>query len=132
VIVGAKSPFSLKIPGKRSRLYRPINHSNVVRARTTRKNPLVTLSPQNEQFLWIVCALGAGVAFLTSHTFYVTRGTYASGAVLSGITAFLFYMRFRHRQTPRTKSLTVTSNTVLVVLVLVEVLYLLGVATWYE
>jgi len=41
-------------------------------------------------------------------------------------------MRFRRRQAPRTKSLTVTSNTVLVVLGLALVLYFLGVVTWYE
>jgi hypothetical protein len=98
----------------------------------TGQNAVVALSPKNEQFLWVVCALSAGVAFLTSHTFYVTKRTYASGAVLLGITAFLVYMRFRGRQTARTKSLTLTSNIVLVVLRLVVVLYLLGVATWYE
>jgi len=96
------------------------------------QNAIVALSPKKEQFLWIVCALGAGVVFLTSHTFDVGGGTYANGAVLLGITAFLFYMRFRRRQAPRTKSLTVTSNTVLVVLGLALVLYFLGVVTWYE
>jgi len=96
------------------------------------QNAIVALSPKNEQSLWIVCAFSAGVVFLTSHTFDVGGGTYASGAVLLGITAFLFYMRFRRRHAPRTKSLTVTSNTVLVVLGLVLVLYLLGVVTWYE
>jgi hypothetical protein len=96
------------------------------------QNPIVALSPQNEQSIWIVCAPIAGVAFLTSHTFDVGGGTYASGAVLLGITAFLFCIRFRRRQTPRTKSLTVTSNTVFVVLGLILVLYLLGVVTWYE
>jgi hypothetical protein len=64
--------------------------------------------------------------------FYVTAGTFVSGAPLLGITAFLFWMRFRRRQTPRTKSLTVTSNTALALLSIVAVLYLLGVATWYE
>jgi hypothetical protein len=68
----------------------------------TGQNAVVALSPKNEQFLWVVCALSAGVAFLTSHTFYVTKRTYASGAVLLGITAFLVYMRFRGRQTART------------------------------
>ena len=90
------------------------------------------MSPKAEQFLWIVAAVGAGAAFLASHTFYVTRGTYTSGAALLGITAFLFYMRFRPRQTPRSKSLTITSNTILVVLPLVVLLYVLGVATYYE
>jgi hypothetical protein len=97
-----------------------------------RQTALVALCPKNELFVWIVCAFGAGAAFFASHTFYVTKGTYANGAVLLGITAFLFGMRFRRRHTPRTKSLTVTSNTVLVLLSLVVILYLLGVATWYE
>ena len=98
----------------------------------TDQNVAVALSPKNELFVWIVLALGAGVAFFTSHTFYVTSGTYASGAVLLGITAFLFYLRFRRRQTPRTKLLTATSNLILALLTLVVVLFVLGVATWYE
>jgi uncharacterized membrane protein len=98
----------------------------------TGQNAVVASTSKHEHFLWIVCAVSAGMAFLTSHTFYVTRRTYASGVVLLGITAFLVYMRFRRRQTPRTKSLTVTSNALLVFLGLVVVLYLLGVATWYE
>ncbi len=96
------------------------------------QNVWVTLNLKNELVVWILFALGAGIAFFTSHTFYVTRGTYASGAVLLGVTAFLFYLRFRPRQAPRTKILTATSNTVLSLLTLVVVLYVLGVATWYE
>ena len=98
----------------------------------TVENAVVTFSPEAERYLWVVAALCAGAAFLASHTFYVTRGTYASGGVLMGITAFLFYMRFRRRHTPRTKSLTIATNTILVVLTVVVVLYLLGVATYYE
>ena len=96
------------------------------------ENAVVTFSPEAERYVWVVAAVCAGAAFLASHTFYVTRGTYACGAVLLGITAFLFYIRFRPRHTPRTKSLTIASNTILVVLTLVVVLYLLGVATYYE
>jgi hypothetical protein len=96
------------------------------------QNAVVTLTPGNELIVWIVCTCAAGLAFLTSHTFYVTAGTFVSGAPLLGITAFLFWMRFRRRQAPRTKSLTVTSNTALALLSIVAVLYLLGVATWYE
>jgi hypothetical protein len=107
-------------------------NSYVAAASTLRQKWVVTLTPRNELILWIVCTFGAGVAFLTSHTFYVTAGTSVSGAVLLGITVFLFWMRFRRRQTPRTKGLTVTSNTALALLSLVAVLYLLGVATWYE
>ena len=96
------------------------------------QNGVVTLTPRDEQFVWIVCTYAAGLAFLTSHTFYVTAGTFVSGAPLLGITAFLFWMRFRRRQTPRTKGLTIMSNTALALLSIVVVLYLLGVATWYE
>lgn len=98
----------------------------------TDENGAVELNPKNELLVWIAFALGAAVAFFTSHTFYVTRGTYVSGVVLLGITSFLYYLRFRSRQTPRTKILTATSNTVLVLLTLTVVLYVLGVATWYE
>ena len=92
----------------------------------------VGLSPKSEHFLWIVCASGAGVAFLTSHTFYITKETYARGAVLFGVTAFLSYMRFRRRRTPRTKNLIFTSNVVLLILGVLVGLFLLGVVTWYE
>ena len=96
------------------------------------ENAVVTFSPKAEQYVWVITALGAGAAFFASDTFYVTRGTYACGAVLLGITAFLFYLRLRPRHTPRTKSLTITHNMILVVLTLLVVLYLLGVATYYE
>jgi phosphatidylserine synthase len=105
---------------------------NVVCASMTSQNAFVPLGPKSEQFLWIVSACGAGGAFLTSRTFYVRKGTFARGAVLLGVTAFLSYLRFRRRRTPRTKSLTVTSNTVLVLLGLLVALFLLGVASWYE
>jgi len=49
-----------------------------------------------------------------------------SGAVLLGITAFLFWMRFRRRQTSRTKGLTLTSNTALALLSVVALLYTYG------
>ncbi len=93
---------------------------------------IVTLTPKDEQLVWIVCTCAAAIAFFTSHTFYVTAGTFVSGFVLLGITAFLFWMQFRRRQMPLTKGLTVTSNTAFALLSLVGVLYLLGVATWYE
>jgi hypothetical protein len=96
------------------------------------QNAVVTLTPRDEQFVWVVCTCAALVAFFTSHTFYVTAQTFLSGAVLLGITAFLCWMRFRRRQTLRTKGLTVTSNTALALLSLVALLYILGVATWYE
>lgn len=95
-------------------------------------NAVVTLTSRSELVIWIVCALGAGVAFFASHTMNVTAGTYWSGAVLLTITTFLFWMRFRRRQTQRTKTLARTSNAVLLLLTLVALLYLLGVATWYE
>jgi len=96
----------------------------------TSQDVVVPLSPKSEQFLWVVCASGAGVALLTSDTFYITKGTYARVAVLLGITSFLLYLRFRRRQTHPPKSLGVTSNTVLVLLGLAVFLYLLAVATW--
>lgn len=102
------------------------------RHQTFSQNAVVTLTPRAEQFVWIVCTCAAGAAFFSSHTFYVTAGTFLSGAVLLGISAFLFWMRFRRRQKPRTKGLTITSNTALALLSLMALLYLLGVATWYE
>ena len=128
-MVGETSPISLTI-GQRAAIAWTTTVT-LAHFNQADENGVVTLSPKGEQFLWVVAALSAGGAFFAAHTFYVTRGTYAGGAVLLGITAFLFYMRLRPRQTPRTKSLTITSNTILVVLTLVVVLYLMGVATYY-
>ena len=92
----------------------------------------MALNTQNDLFLWIVCGFVAGAAFLASHTFNVPSGTYVSGAVLLGITGFLYCLRFRNRQTPSPRLLAVTSNAILVVLTFGVVLYVLGVLTWYE
>jgi hypothetical protein len=110
----------------------PVNEGNVVPPGWIVQNVVVKLSPKNEPFVWFVCAAVAVIAFFTSHTFFVTAGTYASGGVLLALTAFLFRLRFRKRESPPTKGLTVTSNVILVALGAVTVLYLLGVVTWYE
>ena len=99
---------------------------------TTANNDAGTPTRPPELVIWIICTLCACLAFLTSHTFYVTAGTYVSGAVLIGITGSLFWMRFRRRHTSPSRGLTLVSNAALVLLTLVVLLYLLGVATWYE
>ena len=108
---------------------RGIHWSNVNRAT---KNDALTLPPATELAIWLICTLGACLAFFTAHTMFVTAGTYVSGAALIGITGFLFWMRFRLRHTLPTRSVTLISNVALVLLTLVVLLYLLGVATWYE
>jgi hypothetical protein len=92
----------------------------------------MTPRPATELAIWVICTLCAGLAFYASHTMEVTAGTYVSGAVLIGITGFLFWMRFRRGQTSPTRSVTLTANAALVLLTLVVLLYLAGVATWYE
>jgi hypothetical protein len=83
----------------------------------------------------LICVLTTGVAvcaFLLSHTFYVTRVTYAWGAVMVVATGFLYWLRFRKRANAIAKSLRRTFNVTLTLVTLTTLLYVAGVATWYE
>ena len=91
-----------------------------------------TTTRNRELAVWVLGFLTAVVAFLLSHTFYVTASTYAYGAVLLGITSGLFWYRFRPQRSNRAGWLKVTANAILMVLSAIVLLYALGVATWYE
>ena len=70
--------------------------------------------------------------FVNSHTFNVVRATFYYGAALLGVGAFLFWIRFRRNMEPRPRWLRIVANSVLVLVSAMLLLYLLGVATWYE
>lgn len=71
-------------------------------------------------------------AFAFSHTFNVTTQTYVAGLILLILGVFLFWLRFRKVIGPRPKWLLIMGNIVLVIFSAVFLLYLGGVATWYE
>jgi hypothetical protein len=92
----------------------------------------VRLTPRDELIAWVVGSCGAITAFMFSHTFYVTVSTFWCGVPLVGATAFLFWVRFRYRVTPLEKIPRRIADSILVLLSLLVVLYVLGVATYYE
>jgi len=92
----------------------------------------VTISPKQELACWLAGSLLAIALFLRSHTFYVTAETYCYGAAFLSVLVFLLWVRFRRRSIPSPKWLRVTANTALVILGAVFLLYILGVATYYE
>jgi len=94
--------------------------------------PLATLNPKQELVLWVIYSFAATIVFFLGHTFYVTAATYVFGAILLLVAAFLFWMRFRKRSATPVRWLRITSNSILVLLSMVLLLYFLGVATWYE
>jgi len=92
----------------------------------------VTPSPQQELFCWLTGSLVAVALLALSHTFYVTAATYGYGLALLSVVGFLFWFRFRKKPVPEPRWLRFTANAALVILSLVCLLYILGVATWYE
>ena len=89
-------------------------------------------SPRQELLCWLIGGAAAIGLFLNSHTFNVVPATYYYGAALLGVGAFLFWIRFRRNPEPRPTWLGIVANSVLVLVSATLLLYLLGVATWYE
>ncbi len=71
-------------------------------------------------------------AFFLSHTAFVTISTYCCGGVLLICTGLLFWMRFRPRDEELLRSLKITYNCLLIILSCAVLLFVGGVATWYE
>jgi O-antigen/teichoic acid export membrane protein len=92
----------------------------------------LALSSKQELFCWVTCTSLAIALFVLSHTFYVTTATYCYGLALLSVVGFLFVFRFRKKPVPEPKWLSVVANSGLFILSVVCVLYVLGVATWYE
>ena len=93
----------------------------------------IRLTPENELFVWLGCAsVSLSLLFCFRHTFYVTAFTFWCGIPIIGLTAFLFWMRFRPRVAQSHKVPRVVATAILVLLTFIVLLYLLGVATYYE
>ena len=92
----------------------------------------MTLSLRKELFFWLACALSGILLFVNSHTFYVTRITYAYGLGLLFITLFVFWLRFRKRPIGQPWWMKTVANLVFAGVCILFVIYLLGVVTWFE
>lgn len=90
------------------------------------------MSHEHERTCWIVGFLAAAVALMFSHTAYVTAQTYVCGVILTMLGVFLLWLRFRRTAEPRPKWLRVLSNSLLAIFCAMFLLYLCGVATWFE
>ena len=92
----------------------------------------MALSSKQELFFWLTGTSLAIALFVLSHTFYVTTAKYCYGLAALLVVAFLFCLRLRKNPARRPQGLRVIANSALVVLTVVSLLYVLGVATWYE
>jgi len=92
----------------------------------------LALSSKQELFFWLTGTSLAIALFVLSHTFYVTTAKYCYGLAALLVVAFLFCLRLRKNPARRPQGLRVIANSALVVLTVVSLLYVLGVATWYE
>ena len=90
------------------------------------------LSPKQELLGWLIGGAAVIGLFVNSHTFNVVPATFYYGAALLGVGVFLFWIRFRRNIEPRPRWLRIVADSVLVGATLLLLLYLLGVATWYE
>jgi glucan phosphoethanolaminetransferase (alkaline phosphatase superfamily) len=88
----------------------------------------VSLTPKQELMLWVIAGSAGIAAFFLTDSFNVSASTYRHGSLLLVLTAFLFGLRFRYRPARAPEWLRMTSNSILVLLIIL-LLYLLGVAT---
>ena len=93
---------------------------------------LTLLSTKQELFCWLIGVATVIVLFAHSHTFNVIAATYYYGFALLCVVAFLFWLRFRKRSSPGPRWLRILANFVLVIVTATFLLYVVGVATWYE
>jgi drug/metabolite transporter (DMT)-like permease len=93
---------------------------------------LVTFSPKQESLCWLIGGVAAIGLFVHSHTFNVVAATYYYGFALLSVVVFLFWVKFRKKPTPGPRWLSILANLILVIASATLLLYLLGVATWYE
>jgi len=90
------------------------------------------LSAKHELFCWLAGSYLAMELFSRSHTASVTTETFYYGVALFGIVVFLFWLKLRQRTTPEPRWLKITASLILVILSVVFLIYLLGVAAYYE
>lgn len=89
-------------------------------------------SAKQELFCWLIGGTVVIVLFLHSNTFNVIAATYYYGFALLSVVVFLFWLRFRKRPSPKPMWLRILANCVLVIVTATFLLYVVGVATWYE
>jgi hypothetical protein len=93
---------------------------------------LMMLSSKQELFCWLIGGVAAIALFGYSGAFKLTAATYCYGFALLSVVAFLFWLRFRKRPSPEPRWLRILANFVLVIVTATFLLYVVGVATWYE
>ena len=93
---------------------------------------LMTLSSKQELFCWLIGAVAAIELFDYADAFKLTAATYYYGFALLSVVVFLFWLRFRKRASPAPRWLRILANVVLVIVTATFLLYVVGVATWYE
>jgi hypothetical protein len=92
----------------------------------------VTLSSKQELFCWLIGCVAAIELFDYSNAFKLTAAACYYGLALLSIVVFLFWLKFRKRATPKPRWLKILANFVLVVVIATFLLYVVGIATWYE
>src|ERR1039458_7249547 len=93
---------------------------------------LMPLSSKKELLSWLIGGVAAIGLFDYAEAFKLTAATCYYGFVLLSIVVFLFWLRFRKRSTPRPWWLRILANFVLVIVTATFLLYVVGIATWYE
>jgi hypothetical protein len=92
----------------------------------------MTLSSEQELFCWLIGAVAAIELFDYAGAFKLTAATYYYGFALLSVVVFLFWLSFRKRPSPEPKWLRILANSVLVIVTATFLLYVVGLATWYE
>jgi amino acid transporter len=92
----------------------------------------MTLSSKHELLCWVIGGVAVIELFVHLHTFNVIAATYYYGFALLSVVVFLFWLRFRKTSSPEPSWLRILSNFVLVIVTATFLLYIVGVATWYE
>ena len=90
------------------------------------------LSSKQELFCWLIGGVVAIGLFGYSGVFKLTAATYYYGFALLSVVVLLFWLRFRKRPSPEPRWLRILANCVLIVVTATFLLYVAGVATWYE
>jgi hypothetical protein len=70
--------------------------------------------------------------FAYSDAFKLTRITFYYGLSLLTVIVSLFWLKFRKKPLPEPRWLRILANSVLVVVTAIFLLYVVGVASWYE
>lgn len=89
-------------------------------------------SAKRELFCWLIGGVAAIELFNYANAFKLTAATCYYGLALLSVVIFLFWLRFRKRPSPKPMWLRILANCVLVIVTATFLLYVVGIATWYE